>query len=319
MVEHTAKWLKPLPVRADISAVCHEARPEPINDLGYPDNMSKIAYLLRSAVQYPNKDASRCPNCSSHSGTEIDRKYLVTQLRRCNDCKLMYRTPTDSEEFNRVFYNFHYQQGTAMVCPSDSEISGLKATNFSGTERDFSGYIGFLARHGIAPGKLFDFGCSWGYGSYQFAKAGFDTHSYEIALDRRTYAIDKLGIRHIDDPDAIKPGHPLYQSFDCFFSAHVLEHVPAPSKSIDLAWRCLKDGGAFVAFTPNGNDAFRRYNAVGWSHMWGAVHPNFLDQDFYERHFAKSRRVYGSRDGSDVNKQYELGFVAFKDASKGGF
>src|SRR5262249_24072935 len=148
---------------------------------------------------------------------------------------------------------------------------------------------------------------------------GYDVHSYEIALDRRTYAIEKLGISHIDQPFAIGEGHPLHQTFDCFFTAHVLEHVPAPSKVIDLAWRCLKDGGAFVAFTPNGNDAFRTFNPQSWRRMWGGVHPNYLDDVFYEQHFQRSRRRYGARDGSDVNKQYELGFIAFKDAGNGGF
>jgi 2-polyprenyl-3-methyl-5-hydroxy-6-metoxy-1,4-benzoquinol methylase len=239
---------------------------------------------------------------------------------RCGDCQMMYRAPTDSEEFSHRFYNFHYQQGTAMICPSEEEIAELKRTNFAGTERDFAGYLAFLHRHGIdPPAKLLDFGCSWGYGSYQFAHAGFDTRSFEIGKDRRDYGIANLGVRHIDDMFEIHPGHPLAGTFDCFFSAHVLEHVPAPSKVIELAWHCLKDGGAFVAFTPNGCDGFRRYNARGWSNMWGEVHPNYLDDLFYDKHFARSRRLFAARDGGDVMTQYELGFVAWKHAGKGGF
>ncbi len=282
--------------------------------------MGKFSYLLRSAARYPLASGARCPNCGSDHGEVVDRKFVVTTLKRCDDCKLMFRTPTDSEEFNRVFYNFHYQQGTAMICPSLDEIAALKASNFAGTERDFAGYVGFLERHGISSdARLFDFGCSWGYGSYQFSQAGYDVDSYEIGLDRRTYAIDHLAIRHVDDPYDIVEGHPLYNAFDCFFSAHVLEHVPAPSKVIDLAWRCLKPGGAFVAFTPNGNSGFRDHNLAGWRHMWGGVHPNYLDSVFYDHQFSRSRRVFAARDGGDLNSQYELGFVAFKDESKGGF
>lgn len=282
--------------------------------------MSKLSYLLRSTARYPVPSASLCPNCGSSEGKVLDRKYVVTTLMRCSACKLMFRTPTDSEEFNRVFYNFHYQQGTAMICPPSHEIAALKASNFAGTERDFAGYVGFLERHGVKPpARVFDFGCSWGYGSYQFSRAGYDTYSYEIGLDRRTYAIQQLAIRHIDEPFSITNGHPLFESFDCFFSAHVLEHVPAPSKVFDLAWQCLKPGGAFVAFTPNGNDGFRRNHPGGWRNMWGGVHPNYLDDEFYNRHFSRSRRLFASRDGSDLNAQYELGFVAFKDAAHGGF
>lgn len=282
--------------------------------------MSKINYLLRSALQYSSRAAHHCPNCGTAAATEMDRKYIVTRLFRCSECQLMFRTPTDSEEFNRLFYNFHYQEGTAMICPSESQISRLKTSNFAGDDRDFAGYVAFLERHGAKlGGRLFDFGCSWGYGSYQFSRAGYDVQSYEIADDRRMYAIEHLQIDHIDDPYAIAEGHPLAGSFDCFFSAHVLEHVPSPSKVIRLAWQCLKDGGMFVAFTPNGNDGFRKFDPGGWHNMWGNVHPNFLDDRFYRHQFSHSRYWFASRDGMEVNTQYELGFVAIKNAAAGGF
>ncbi len=282
--------------------------------------MNKLRYLIRASLKFGVPSAWLCPNCGASGGHEIDRKFFVTRLIRCDGCGMMYRGPTDSESFSHRFYNLDYVEGVAMICPSDSEIEGLKATNFAGTDRDFTGYVSFLRRHGVEPGaRLLDFGCSWGYGSYQFANAGYDVYSYELAVDRRNYGIDKLGVRHVDDLFEIGEGHPLFNSFDCFFSAHVLEHVPAPSRIFDLAWRLLKPGGAFVAFTPNGNLGFRDYNRRAWSNMWGAVHPNYLDEVFYETHFARSRRVFGARDGGEVNKQYELGFIAVKDAEAGGF
>jgi 2-polyprenyl-3-methyl-5-hydroxy-6-metoxy-1,4-benzoquinol methylase len=283
-------------------------------------DMTKLSYLLRSTIRYPFGHASACPNCGSKSCAVMDRKYVVTTLLRCKDCCLMFRAPTDSEEFNRIFYNFHYQEGIAMICPTDQEIAALKTSNFAGSERDFAGYVSFLQRHGLASGaRVLDFGCSWGYGSYQFANAGFDVYSYEIGVDRRNYAIDKLGVRHLDDPSLIVEGHPLYSTFDCFFSAHVLEHVPSPSKVIEIAAKCLKPGGLFVAFTPNGNAGFRDHDPRGWRNMWGAVHPNYLDEVFYDHNFSRSKRHYGSRDGSDLNAQYELGFVAIKGSTKDQF
>lgn len=281
---------------------------------------SKARYLARSVAKLPFAETARCPNCGCATGMRMDQKYWVTQLVRCHACALQYRSPIDSEEFSRRFYNFDYTEGTTTETPEPSELARLKTTGFAGTEQAYAGYLAFLARHGIAPpARLLDFGCSWGYGSFQFATAGYDTLSFEIAEDRRNYGIANLGVRHIDDMFEIGPGHPLAGTFDCFFSAHVLEHVPSPSKVIDLAWHCLKDGGAFVAFTPNGCDAFRKFNPRAWSNMWGEVHPNYLDDVFYEKHFARSRRLIAARDGGDVMTQYELGFVAWKDASKGGF
>jgi 2-polyprenyl-3-methyl-5-hydroxy-6-metoxy-1,4-benzoquinol methylase len=292
------------------------------SDPGLKDEslLDKLQYLARSALRSLSPAARRCPNCGGDPAAEVDRKYLFTTLFRCSHCALLFRAPADSAEFNRFFYNHRYRQGMATASPSDEQIATLKRLNFAGSQCDFADYVTFLRRHGIAQGgRLFDFGCSWGYGSYQFAQAGYDVYAHEIALDRRTYAIAKLGIHHIDEPFEIKDGHPLANSFDCFFAAHVLEHVPSPSKVIDLAWHCLKDRGAFVAFSPNGCESFRRYNAQGWRTMWGNVHPNYLDDVFYDRSFSRSRHFYDSRDGSEPHKHYELGLVAIKDASSGGF
>ncbi len=282
--------------------------------------MQKFDYLVRSATHFGDSTRWRCPNCSSTVGKELDRKFFITRLIRCSDCQLQYRAPTDSEQFNKTFYNYFYKQGTTTKMPDLEELERLRASQFEGTEQAYSRFIAMLKREGVVPGmRVFDFGCSWGYGSYQFLQAGYEVDSYEIAVDRRNFGIKKLGVRHIDEPFAIVEGHPLFQSYDCFFSAHVLEHVPAPSRIFELAWKCLKAGGTFVAVAPNGSAAFRRHNLAGWRHMWGGVHPNFLDDAFYNIHFSKSKRHFASPSGGDPFSDYELGFVAKKDASQGRF
>ena len=116
--------------------------------------------------------------------------------------------------------------------PDRRGLERLKLNSFTGSEQNYSEYIAFLQRYGVKPGaKVFDFGCSWGYGSYQMNKAGYDVQSYEIGVERRNYGINNLGVNHIDDPYAIQAGHPLHESFDCFFSAHFLEHVPSPKQN----------------------------------------------------------------------------------------
>jgi 2-polyprenyl-3-methyl-5-hydroxy-6-metoxy-1,4-benzoquinol methylase len=282
--------------------------------------MSKASYFLRSLALQASPSAFCCPNCRQRASKILDRKFVITQLRRCKSCKLQFRTPADSEHFSHKFYNFSYVQGDAMNCPSPTELAKLKSENFDNSDRSFSGYVKFLDRHGLARrSRVLDFGCSWGYGSYQFAQAGYETYSYEVAVNRRNYGIAHLGVRHIDDIYEIGPGHSLYQSFDCFFSAHVLEHVPSPSKIIDIAWNCLKPGGLFVAFTPNGCEQFRKFDPGGWHNMWGEVHPNYIDDVFYNQHFARSERKFAARDDGEVMTQYELGFVAKKSVNAEGF
>ena len=47
--------------------------------------------------------------------------------------------------------------------------------------------------------ELLDFGCSWGYGSFQLKKQGYKVYSYEISKPRSNYAKTKLNIKIIDN------------------------------------------------------------------------------------------------------------------------
>ena len=90
-----------------------------------------------------------------------------------------------------------------------------------------------LTQLGLKRGAtIFDYGCSWGYGSYQFTQAGFGVTSFELSPTRTNYAREKLGILTVDDMDRAEID--LACRFDCFFSAHVLEHVSSPARSLRL-------------------------------------------------------------------------------------
>lgn len=41
-----------------------------------------------------------------------------------------------------------------------------------------------------------------------------------------------------------------------------------------------------MAVTPNGSADFRKKAPFAWHNLWGLVHPNLLDRDFYESYFA---------------------------------
>jgi SAM-dependent methyltransferase len=204
----------------------------------------------------------------------------------------MFRTPTDDASKNIFFYEKEYTQGFTTDMPSDGELSEMKRLNFSGTEKSYSYYIDVLMQLGLGPSnKVFDYGCSWGYGSYQFAKAGFEVVSFEVAPSRARYAHEKLGVRTVEDMNEAATKYVGY--FDCFFSAHVLEHVPAPSQSFNYAMQLLRPNGLFVSFMPNGSDANRAIES-NWHKHWGEVHPNFIDDIFLDTSFRLSPRAIGS-------------------------
>lgn len=257
----------------------------------------RVRYLLRMAGDRVRSHNLACPNCNGDEAQVVDRRYLVTELRRCKRCRLQYRAPTDPPTFNEPFYNKHYKQGFTTDLPDDAELAEMLASCFRGTPKDYSREVRILEALGVHTGaKLLDFGCSWGYGSWQFQQAGFDTWAAEVSRPRREFAAKKLGVRIIEDLDDAIDSNSLAGTFDCFFSAHVLEHVPAPSKVIELARRLVRPGGLFVSITPNGNQAYRAKAPKLWSKAWGEVHPHFIDDEFLDLQFADCPRIVRSID-----------------------
>jgi 2-polyprenyl-3-methyl-5-hydroxy-6-metoxy-1,4-benzoquinol methylase len=241
----------------------------------------KLKYLFTCIRKHISREGFSCPSCGCAESRVVARKYLVTELRRCEDCQLLFRTPTTTSEENASFYQEEYTQGFTTDCPSDDLLSKYLESEFSGGEKDYSDYIDVvLAAGGKTGDRLFDFGCSWGYGSWQFLRKGFEVESFEISVPRANFAKSKLGIEvHSSLSDVKGP-------FDIFFSAHVLEHVPSVKDSIELGMDLLKPKGLFVAFTPNGSEEYRKSNVQLWNKLWGLVHPNFLDSKYYEKIFA---------------------------------
>ena len=148
--------------------------------------MSKIVYFQRCLLAQFAKARFKCPSCGSTASNVVDRKFIITQLHRCGDCKLMFRTPTDDPANNLSFYENEYSQGFTSNLPSDEALAEMKKSNFAHTEKCYSYYISILIQLGLKPGsRVFDYGCSWGYGSYQLAQAGLEVASFEVAPSRK--------------------------------------------------------------------------------------------------------------------------------------
>jgi 2-polyprenyl-3-methyl-5-hydroxy-6-metoxy-1,4-benzoquinol methylase len=249
----------------------------------------KLSYLLRSARKRLRGQGGACPSCGAAVAITVARKYVITELRRCRACHLLYRAPTTSREENAAFYQSSYEQGFTTQLPTKDELARLTATQFRGTEKDYQPYLRVLQALGATPGgRLLDFGCSWGYGSWQLQRAGYDVSSFEISEPRCRFAREALGV------DARSDLARLEGPFDVMFSAHVIEHVPAVSEVLALARGILRPGGLFVAFTPNGSQALRVRRPEAWMAFWGLVHPNFLDAEYYRHTFAQDRYLLAS-------------------------
>jgi len=229
----------------------------------------RLGYFAWSAAAGTRQDTS-CPCCGSADTVLVKRKFLVTTLRECGQCHLRFRWPKDDEQINRMFYQEAYKEGFTSDCPSDEALRELLAAGFAGHEKDYSHYVAVLKAAGVRPGdRVLDFGCSWGYGSYQLKQAGFDVTGYEISEPRGRYASQKLGVNMVADPVR------LAAQVDCVFSAHVMEHLPAPGILWNVALASLREGGLFIAFVPNGDPARETLpeSREAYHALWGQAHP----------------------------------------------
>jgi 2-polyprenyl-3-methyl-5-hydroxy-6-metoxy-1,4-benzoquinol methylase len=236
--------------------------------------LDRYRYLLWALTR--TFTSTTCPVCGSETQL-IRRKYAVTALRECTSCALRFRFPKDKPGVARQFYveEVYRQEGLTTDLPSDEELQRLLRTGFAGTEKDFSDRVEILRAAGLGPGsRILDFGSSWGYGSWQFKKAGFEVFSYEIGNARKRYAREKLGCNMVDDLRT------LDGSIDCFFSSHVIEHLPDPGIMFAEATRTLKDTGIFICYCPNGAIERERADLGSYDRNWGRVHPLMLTPGF---------------------------------------
>lgn len=193
-------------------------------------------------------------------------------LWECRDCGLRFRLPRESPLDAVEFYQEKYCQGFTTQCPSREELRRILDAGFQDTPKDYSSYIEVLNAIGLRPGdSILDFGCSWGYGSWQLRRAGFRVYSYEISRSRAEYAANKLDCEIVGEIAEVP------EPVACFFSAHVIEHLPDPNVLWKAVLETMPQSGVVVCFTPNGDPyAETVYGKELYNRWWGRVHPLLL-------------------------------------------
>jgi hypothetical protein len=226
---------------------------------------------------------------------------LFTSLWHCASCELRFRVPKDDPPRSAEFYQERYTQGFTTDCPSETVLASLTARKFVNAEKDFTSYVEVLGAAGLQPGDaILDFGCSWGYGSWQLREAGFNVYSYEISKQRALYAKDKLSCNVVESVEGLRG------RLKCVFSAHVIEHLPDPNLLWNVGSTTLQNGGLIVCFCPNGNpDLEGIYGPTRYHQLWGKVHPLLITSEFLQ----KSSKKHGYR-ARVYRSPYNVGLIA---------
>lgn len=192
----------------------------------------------------------------------------------------MFRYPKETMEYNEQYYQDDYDEGITTQMPPIETLNEWKQKGFKGSPRDFSTQVSIV--QAVAPsGKLLDFGASWGYASYQFMLAGYDTIGYEVSRPRARYAHDHLGVKMLSSMRELSA---QTETYDVIFTSHVLEHCPNLREILDTFFRVLKSEGKLVALVPNCKSQ-RQIMGMGF----GMHHIFALNQEF----FAKNLPTHG--------------------------
>jgi SAM-dependent methyltransferase len=199
----------------------------------------------------------------------------------------------------QAFYQHDYKQaGLTTDLPDANALENLLTTGFKGSNKDFSRVLALFSAIGVPSGaRILDFGANWGYGVWQFRKAGYEATGYELSKPRAEFA-GGLGVQVVTDwRDVIASG-----PFDVAFSSHVLEHTPDPAQAIRDQIAVLKPDGYLIALFPNGSDAFRVAEPQAFHRLWGRVHPVMLNDNFVSGSLESQILFQGSLCDEDLDK-----------------
>jgi SAM-dependent methyltransferase len=240
--------------------------------------MARLRFAAELVQRYAAGQDKACPYCASTNGEIIGRKYFLLQAIRCSDCGLIFRYPKPDIKASESYYQSDYDGGIVTTLPSPDVLRARLSEEFRGPGpgNDYSPRIEMLKRLGGGP-RLFEFGCSWGYGLWQFRKAGFDAAGFEVSRPRAQY-----GRRELDLQIASEKSDSVCAAgtYDVVFSTHVLEHIPDLATTLDFLAGLLKPQGLLMIFCPNGGGTLAKTQGLKWGPFLSEDHVNSLTADF---------------------------------------
>jgi 2-polyprenyl-3-methyl-5-hydroxy-6-metoxy-1,4-benzoquinol methylase len=263
------------------------------------DVKAKLRYIRRILYHRLQGQPRVCPYCGPSSIVRlVRRKKWIIEILQCQTCHLWFRWPADSPREHDKYYQEEFAgDSPQVILPGQTELESLMNKNFSGSPLDINSKVRVL--HALRPGgRILDFGCSWGYGTYQLQRQGFDAVGFEISKPRAEYGHTKMGLKIVDTMEELESMSP--RSFDIVFSNHVVEHLPNIAVMFPLLTRLLKEDGFVFHILPNFMGAKAR--AGYWLKWIGEDHPIAPAMPFFDFAIPRAgltKPVFGSNPFDD--------------------
>jgi 2-polyprenyl-3-methyl-5-hydroxy-6-metoxy-1,4-benzoquinol methylase len=240
---------------------------------------AKLRYIKRILYHHWHGQARVCPYCGPASEVRlVRRKKVIVEILQCQSCHLWFRWPADTPGEHDSYYQEEFARDAPQIMlPGRDELDLLKQKSFSGSALDISNKIQVLQT--LHPGgRVLDFGCSWGYGTYQLRQRGFDAVGFEVSRPRAEFGRAMLGLNIIDSFNELAK---LPEgSFDIIFSNHVVEHLPDIGTTFAMLTRLLKENGFVFHILPNFMGRLARMGY--WVEWIGEDHPIGPAMPFFE-------------------------------------
>jgi 2-polyprenyl-3-methyl-5-hydroxy-6-metoxy-1,4-benzoquinol methylase len=243
------------------------------------DIQAKARYLRRILYHRWHGQARVCPYCGPSGSVKlVRRKKMIVEILQCQNCHLLFRWPADTASEHDSYYQEDFaKDAPQVILPGDTELNALKEKNFSGSPLDINTKIRVL--QALRPGsRVLDFGCSWGYGTYQFRRQNFDAIGFEVSKPRAEFGRQKLDLNIMDSFDDL--AELPDGSFDIVFSNHVVEHLPNIGSTFALLTRLLNRDGFVFHVLPNFMGKLGR--SGHWIEWIGEDHPVAPAMPFFE-------------------------------------
>jgi SAM-dependent methyltransferase len=246
--------------------------------------MARLSFAWRMLNARWSSRSALCPYCDSCFADRLQSKWLLIEARRCLHCGLIFRWPTDPAEPDRTFYEGEYEGQQATEVPDAASTAALAAKGFAGSQWDRADRIAFVQRAlGDANGRaLLDFGCSWGYATYQYKQAGWTARGFEIDRRRAAFGRAALGLDIASDLADYRG-----RTFDVIMADHSLEHVPRIADALQVWVDLAAAEATLVVFVPNGSCRDARRLGVGWGPFIGEAHTVAFTMDWFARNLPR--------------------------------
>jgi SAM-dependent methyltransferase len=234
---------------------------------------SNLIPRIEFGVQALFRRQRSCPFCQSRNHSVVARKNGVLRIRRCHQCFLYFTDPIYRSRIGNLYESLYRAEGSTTTLPDETTLDALRATNFSGSDKNCSPQLEALKRL-TSRRALLEIGSSWGYFLHQADAAGFTTMGVEPGRTRREFGVRALGVNIVDSMAAAADAQ-----FDIIYCAHTLEHIGKVGPFFSDCHRRLRDGGLLTIEVPHFDLATL---GTGVLSIIGAVHPLGLSPSFFQ-------------------------------------